>query len=75
MQVNYLESLKEIGLEIPQDKQKLYKILIEKNYSEHPLREDKKKSIPIIKNSLQKQMLSGSSISKDQDKERKRLMV
>ena len=50
IQREYLLNLKSMGLEIPPDKVKMYKILIEKDYDEHPTKSDiKKKGINFLK--------------------------
>jgi hypothetical protein len=44
IQKQYLEDLKLLDADIPQDKQKLFKILIDKDYDEHPTRDEPKKN-------------------------------
>ncbi len=71
-----------MNIEVPPDKQKLYKILIEKNYNEHPLKEEKKKPVPVAVKSNMLQRMSTSvgnysknKIGKELEKEKKRIMV
>lgn len=46
-------NLKNVGAEIPPDKLKLFKILIDKDYDEHPLKEDtRKKGVGFLRSIL-----------------------
>lgn len=46
VQKQYLLALEENNIEIPADKLKMYRILIDKDYSEHPFKEEIKKKQP-----------------------------
>eukprot|EP00347_Sterkiella_histriomuscorum_P008294 403345636 len=68
MQKEYLLSFKKVGAEIPPEKQKLYKILIEKDYSEHPIKEDaKKKGAGLLRNILQQKIQQRGEEEKEKE--------
>ena len=62
----------ELGSEIPLDKQKLFKILVEKDYDEHPLRDEPKwKSGHFLKSLMQQKVRRNAVIEVQKEIEKR----